>query len=396
MTIRVIVAGGGVGGLCLAHGLRGIGVEVTVYERDPSPTARGQGYRLRIDRHGLAALRACLPADLFALFEATASAPYPSVGRIYDDQLNLLYTHADPDARPDPATAARGVNRLTLRQVLLAGLDECVRFGTAVTGFTRTTGGVRVYLGDGRTDEADLLVGADGLGSAVRRGLAPEAVVADTGLRAICGLTPLDEHVHAALPAETFAGSCLVQGPERRTVALGTYQPVMPQAEAVRRFAPYAHVDTVPDYMKWVVVAPKESYGLRGRAFWSARPEQLWAEAERSLAGWHPGLLELVRRGTTQATTPIAIRAAASLPTWESGRVTLLGDAIHATTPVGGTGANTALRDAALLCARISRESDLVAAVSGYEAEMHEYGQNAAISSLRGAEKIFRCDPVVA
>jgi 2-polyprenyl-6-methoxyphenol hydroxylase-like FAD-dependent oxidoreductase len=395
MTIRVIVAGGGVGGLCLAQGLRGLGIEVTVYERDSSPTARGQGYRLRIDRHGLAALRSCLPADLFALFEATASAPYPSVGRIYDDQLNLLYTHADPDARPDPATAARGVNRLTLRQVLLAGLDDCVRFGAAVTGFTRTAGGVRVYLGDGRTDEADLLVGADGLGSVVRQGLAPEAVVADTGLRAIYGMTPLDGHVRAALPAELFVGSCLIQGPQRRTVALGTYQPVMPQAEAVHRFAPYAHVDAVPDYMKWVVVAPKEAYAIRGREFWSARPEQLWAEAERSLAGWHPELLELVRRGEPRVTTPIAIRAAASLPTWAPGRVTLLGDAIHATTPVGGTGANTALRDAALLCAMIGRDGDVVAATSDYAAEMHDYGHQAAVSSLRGAEKIFRCDPVV-
>lgn len=397
MSLRVIVAGGGVGGLCLAQGLRRLGVEVTVYERDAAATARGQGYRLRIDRHGTAALRACLPGELFALYEATSSPPYLSVGRIYDDQLNLLYTHADPNAELDPETAARGVNRLTLRQVLLAGLDDHVRFGAAVTGFEHTVAGVRVSLDDGSFDTADLLVGADGLGSAIRRGLAPDAVVLDTGLRAVYGMTPLDDYLSTALPAELFSGSCLIQGPERRTVALGSYQPVLPQQEAVRRFAPYARVDTVPEYMKWVVVAPLETYSLSEAEFWAARPERLCAEALESVRAWHPDLVELVRRGATEVTTPIAIRAAASLPDWPAGPVTLIGDAIHATTPVGGTGANTALRDAAELCARlggVASRDQLIEAVSGYESVMREYGKAAAISSLRGAEKIFRCDPV--
>lgn len=397
MSLRVIVAGGGVGGLCLAQGLVKQGVDVTVYERDATATARGQGYRLRIDRHGTRALRACLPGDLFDLFQATSSRPYPPVGRIYDDQLNLLYTHADPTATVDAETAARGVNRLTLRQVLLAGLGDRVRFGAAVTGFEATAEGVRVRLADGRVDTADLLVGADGLGSAIRTGLAPEAIVLDTGLRAIYGMTPLDDHLESALPGELFSGTSLLQGPQRRTIALGSYQPVLGQQEAVRRYAPYAHVDTVASYLKWVMVAPMEAYPFTEEEFWSARPEWLAAQAREFVRGWHPDLVELVRRGLPKVTTPIAIRAAASLPDWPSGPVTLIGDAIHATTPVGGTGANTALRDAAELCARLSGVStrdQLIDAVHGYEIEMRQYGEAAAVSSLRGAEKIFRCDPV--
>jgi 2-polyprenyl-6-methoxyphenol hydroxylase-like FAD-dependent oxidoreductase len=397
VSLRVIIAGGGVGGLCLAQGLRKQGIDVTVYERDVSATARGQGYRLRIDRHGTGALRACLPEDLFDLYQATSSAPYLSVGRIYDDQLKLHYTHADPTRTIDPETAARGVNRLTLRQVMLAGLEDRVRFGAAVTGFETTEDGVRVRLSDGRVDMADLLVGADGLGSAIRRGLAPDAVVLDTGLRAIYGMTPLDDYLTTALPSEFFSGTSLIQGPGRQTIALGSYRSVLEQQEAVRRYAPYAHVDSVADYLKWVMVAPLEVFPFTEEEFWAAPPRRLAALAREFILGWHPELGELVRRGVPEVTTPIAIRAAASLPEWPSGPVTLIGDAIHATTPVGGTGANTALRDAAELCARlscVSTRDQLIDAVHGYETEMRQYGEIAAVSSLRGAEKIFRCDPV--
>src|SRR5262249_45065486 len=96
-------------------------------------------------------------------------------------------------------------------------------------------------------------------------------------------------------------------------------------------------------------------------------------------------------------TFPLAIRAGAPVPDWPTGRVTLLGDAVHATTPVGGTGANTALRDAALLSTRLREvargRSDLIAAGHGYETERREDGSTAVARSLSGAEKIFRANP---
>jgi len=388
-ALRVIIAGAGVGGLCLAQGLRRAGVDVTVYERDPAALARGQGYRLRIDRHGTAALRDCLPPDLFALYEQTANPPYESVGAVYDHRLELLYQHAQRSGRWDPAAAARGVNRLTLREVLLCGLADVVRFGVTVTGFDLAAGTVRVHRADGRSDPADLLVAADGLGSVIRGGVAPEAEVLDTGLRAIYGMTPLDDALLDALPAALFGGSCPVQGPDRRTLALGSYQPVRSPAEF--------GLTPVPDYMKWTLVAPVSTYSMSERELWSAKPAALLAEALRCVTGWHPVLVDLVRRCDPGVTFPLAIRAAAHVPEFPVRPVTLVGDAIHATTPVGGTGANTALRDAALLCARLREVAggrDLPEAVAAYQAEMRGYGSAAARNSLRGAEAIFRCDPV--
>jgi 2-polyprenyl-6-methoxyphenol hydroxylase-like FAD-dependent oxidoreductase len=401
MTLRVAIAGAGIGGLCLAQGLWRAGVEVAVYERDPAALARGQGYRLRLDHQGHRALRDCLSDDLFALHEATANAPYMSTGAVYDHELKLLFTHRR-DVAFDPDTASRGINRLTLRQILLAGLSDigAVHFGREVAGFEQSAARATLRFADGTRAEADLVVGADGINSAVRRQLTPEAPVIDTGLRAIYGQTPLDGQIEQCLPDALFGGSSPVLGPRRRTLALGSYQPVMPPAVAAAQLAPYAHLDPAPDYMKWTLVAPLHTYGMSEAELWSASPQALHGEAMDCMADWHPSLVKLVASADVAVTFPLAIRASMPAREWHADRVTLLGDAAHATTPVGGTGANTALRDAALLAAQLRRVVDgevaLREAIDAYETSMREYGADAVRNSLRGAEKIFRADPVPA
>ncbi len=398
MVLRVAIAGAGIGGLCLAQGLRRAGIDVAVYEKDPEALARGQGYRLRLDHQGHAALRACLSDDLFALHEATANAPYMSTGAVYDHELTMLYTHRR-EVKLDPATASRGINRLTLRQILLAGLDHAVHFGRTVCGFEQSGDGVRLCFEDGSSADADLVIGAEGINSPLRRQLLPEAAagVVDTGLRAIYGQAPLDEDLLDWLPAALFGGSSPVLGPRRRTLALGSYQPVTPPPEAAAALAPYARLDPVPDYMKWTLVAPFHTFSIPEPQMWLASAEALHREAADCMSDWHPALGKLVARSDVSVTFPLAIRASMPASDWPAGRVTLLGDAAHATTPVGGTGANTALRDAALLATQLRRVVDdgldLREALAGYQSSMCKYGEDAVRASLRGAEKIFRAEP---
>lgn len=66
--MHVLIAGAGVGGLCLANGLRAAGVRVSVFERDHDLAVRNQGYRIHIDEDGGAALRHCLPENLYRLY----------------------------------------------------------------------------------------------------------------------------------------------------------------------------------------------------------------------------------------------------------------------------------------------------------------------------------------
>jgi 2-polyprenyl-6-methoxyphenol hydroxylase-like FAD-dependent oxidoreductase len=183
--LNVMIIGGGIGGLCLAQGLRKAGVSATVYERDESAGFRHQGYRVSLKATGAGALQECLPGDLFALAVATSIRAATRMV-VLDEQLRpkLERTlHHDP-----PGPGGLGVNRLTLREILLAGLD--VRFGKTFTHYSPAPDGrVAAHFADGTTAAGDLLVGADGTGSAVRRQLLPDAVIDELGW-AIYGRTP--------------------------------------------------------------------------------------------------------------------------------------------------------------------------------------------------------------
>jgi cation diffusion facilitator CzcD-associated flavoprotein CzcO len=128
--LHVLVAGGGLGGLALAHGLIKAGLTVEVVERDPDLDRR-QGYYLTINGLGGEALRAVLPEDLFELYLDTSRRPYPSQASVVmDAQLRELGRRPSlgppnrPSAHPapDPRSAAR-------RRRPLRGVGDRVRRG---------------------------------------------------------------------------------------------------------------------------------------------------------------------------------------------------------------------------------------------------------------------------
>ena len=82
----------------------------------------------------------------------------------------------------------------------------------------------------------------------------------------------------------------------------------------------------------------------------------------------------------------IAIRTSVPIAAWQTQRVTLLGDAIHAMTPYRGIGANIALKDAVRLCRALTianrAERSVIDAIRGYEKDMIDYGFRAVQTSL--------------
>src|SRR5690349_7086685 len=145
--MRILIAGAGIGGLALAHALRQGGLDVAVYERDPAPHSRQQGYRLHIDQNGNAALRACLPPSILDLVRNTSGALGDRVA-FYTQDLVEMSAQVFPDL---PASEITNVDRDTFRRGLLTGLD--VTFGRAVSGYELTAAGrVRVSFEGGGFD----------------------------------------------------------------------------------------------------------------------------------------------------------------------------------------------------------------------------------------------------
>ena len=117
-----IIVGGGLSGLCVAHALIAEGSSVTVFERDPSRDARGQGYRLTIDATGSESLQACLPSRNYDFIRATAGAADKTGAFVFMDERarELHRITFDLEAGEQRGHITGQVDRHTLRQALLS------------------------------------------------------------------------------------------------------------------------------------------------------------------------------------------------------------------------------------------------------------------------------------
>ena len=96
---------------------------------------------------------------------------------------------------------------------------------------------------------------------------------------------------------------------------------------------------------------------------------------------FHPNLRELFALATPETVFQIRVRTSERLRPWQPSNVTMIGDSVHLMTPGRGIGANTALRDAELLCRKLTEGQDVVRAIGEYEQEMIKYGFEAVEAS---------------
>ncbi|GAA3357762.1 FAD-dependent oxidoreductase [Saccharopolyspora gregorii] len=373
-SFHVLIAGGGIGGLCLAQGLRRRGISCAVYESAPGIVQAG--YRLHMNAAGGGALRQCLPDDLYELYVQTSrEKPRRECLVLLDHRARELGTRPHIGPANDPERPHTAVNRRTLRQIMSVGLEDVLHFGRTACGFEDDGQRVRLLFTDGSAASGDVLVAADGIRSAVRGQLLPHVATVDTGLRGVASRAPLTDELAAALPAELFDGFVTASGPDGVVFAYGAYQPRRPVAEAVAELAPGADIDPVEPYMMVNFGLPRGGpSAARIPELWSATPDQLHAAMRAAVTGWHPALVELVEHVDPDTLFRQSIRHLEPAEPWETSRVTLLGDAIHAMPPTFGAGANSALRDAAALANALQRaaegESALPAAIAEYEADL--------------------------
>ncbi|GDX79162.1 salicylate hydroxylase [Deltaproteobacteria bacterium] len=317
---HILVAGAGIGGLTLAAALRRAGIAVTVFERQRTPGAAGAGITVQTN-----AMRALARVGLDG--DVLAAGTTPRTMRIATAAGVMLQ---DVDA---VAAAARfgqplvTMHRKRLHLALLAHAGA-VETGLAVVGYREEADRVVAKLSNDTEVAGDLLVGADGLHSAVRAqllGKTPLRYSGYTSWRGVCrndGLVPEDVCVEAWGRGVRFG-----------IVPIGfgeVYWFATEDApEGAHAANEHAHLLSLFGHWKWPAAALVSA-------------------------------TEHIIRTDIHDRTPVT--------RWTSGRVALLGDAAHPMTPNLGQGGCQAILDAVALTEALSGEPDLAAALARYEA----------------------------
>lgn len=401
--LKVLIAGAGLGGLCLAQSLREHDVDVDVFERDRNPWDRPQGYRLHIDSDGVNALYQSLSSDAFHLFDATSmkALPFTTIvdtslaiqRRLPSDEHGSTQVHASAEL---PAHV--NVNRATLRQILLTGLEDRIQFGRRLAQYEVDERGVSVTFEDGTRATGDLLVGADGIRSAVRSQRAPHLSLQDTGVRAIYGRVPIAAALRY-VPDQAREDVFTVAIDERK-VFLGLGPVVFPMRPelAASRILPEADLHPQDDYVVCIVGGRAEYFGGDDARLAALSSEDLQRLAVDVMRDWPASARDIPAHGDPESFFIVTMRTSIPGPLPESASVTLLGDAVHAMTPTLGRGANIAMRDAAQLgqhlVSVVDGERSLADALREYESAMVRYGFDAVRTSATMGTRLMGQQPL--
>ncbi|SMQ49525.1 unnamed protein product [Zymoseptoria tritici ST99CH_1A5] len=389
----VLISGAGLASLLLARSLRRSNIPFQVFERDESISFRGQGYRLRLSAEGLDAIEDVLGPEGFPKFWDKCGKTGGSSGPGTIDVLTGKEVEMNkPDQKPkeDEPTAPDskqmltsrgdktiGISRGDMRSLFLEGCAPYVKWGHQVTGYELTANGVKAVFKDGsKSEEGDLLVGGEGIYSKVAKQVSQGKLKTyDTGASGIHGQAPTTAF------KELGEGVWMLNDNSRDEGKVFVITNVRP-----------GDMDDPDVQFGWtmggepgVISPPNNNFSIVGKPA---------AEMAKSLtANWHPRVKSLFDQmdEANAAFWKITCSTPSGVPEWTNEpRVTVIGDAVHSMTPAGGIGANTAVRDSALLGKLLHEAGGWKEGLTAkYEQEMRVYGSEAVAWSYGMATKQF-------
>ncbi|MBL7253411.1 FAD-dependent oxidoreductase [Paractinoplanes lichenicola] len=330
---RVLIAGGGLGGIATALALQQRGIDSVVFER--AEQLRDGGAGLHIWTNGMLALAALGVAD-----RVNAIAPAQTVCHFATSTGRVIGTYPVGEFVERYGQPTVAIGRSDLHGILRDAVTVPIVTGAEVTGYTEHADGVSLHFADGTTEEGDVLIGADGVRSAVRSQLLGPQPPDYTGYIAWRG--------HAKLSPEEFAP--------------GSFQAL---------FGPgtrFTYYDIAPGVVHWMSVANGPAGGRD-----EGTPEQTLDMLRARHAGWTDPVRQIL-----DATDPGSILRGDVLdrkpdPVWGQGRVTLLGDSAHAVSFNIGQGACLAIEDAIVLAEHLATPgAGIATALRAYEAERQQ------------------------
>jgi 2-polyprenyl-6-methoxyphenol hydroxylase-like FAD-dependent oxidoreductase len=331
---RVLIVGGGIGGLCSAIALRRIGIEVEVVERNP-----------RWDTYGVGIIQppnAIRALAMLGLAEQCIAAGHPMEGSRSHDRSGAVLSDIDFERPAGMAfPAMNGLARPQLHRILSEATLESgatVRTGVTFTTIEQDEDGVDVEFTDSSRGRYDLLVGADGVHSQVRA------------------------QVFGSDPAPELSGQIVWRYNMPRYPGL-TRLWMFDGSRGRAGFVPLA------EDLMYVLLVERPPDGE------PARPApELLAEVFREHLAEFGGPVAAVRDRITEP-GEVVLRAIETifLPSpWYRGRVLLIGDAAHATSPHVGQGAAQAIEDGVVLADELGTGKSLPAALEGFMARRYE------------------------
>jgi 2-polyprenyl-6-methoxyphenol hydroxylase-like FAD-dependent oxidoreductase len=304
--MRVIICGAGIGGLACAAALQAQGLEASVYESAPQFAPLGAGITLAYNAmqvmRGLG-LEKPIVSRGHRIRRAT----------ICDRMFSPLTANRLETLEEEFGVPFTGIARHALHEVLISALpSSSLHLGRTLIGYQTSQAGAIAHFSDGARVDCDLLICADGLHSAARNQMHPAVQPRYSGQTSWRGLLPAEGaeiEPHTAVEA---------WGPGSRFGAL--------------------HIGS--DLLYWFAAATSPP-GLKAGHHRDHRQDML-----DILAPYHRIFSSVVERTDPERILRTDIWDLPALPCWQQGRVVLLGDAAHATTPNLGQGAAQALEDA--------------------------------------------------
>jgi len=362
MAPRILIIGGGIGGLSAALGLQRAGFEVRLFEQATAFAEVGAGITI-----GVTADRALNFLGVGQTVKAASDFPEkPMVGH-YRTGRPVAGSPAGARAPYDPLKHFHQIHRADLHAILVRAVaandPAAMALGAEFVGFRQDADQVVACFADGREVRGDGLIGCDGLRSVVRRELFSNENPRFTGQVAWRFLVPAER----VLPFLGEAASAHFMGPGHNFVRY------LIRNRTLLNGVAFATTD------RWT----EEGWSIR-----SSREELL-----EQFEGWHEDILGIFRNAPEDGIFKWALFDRDPLPRWTEGRVALLGDAAHPMLPFLGLGAAMALEDSALLARAMAAEPNIPAALELYAAARQDRAADILLASRRQGEIYNAVDP---
>lgn len=331
--LKVTVIGGGIGGAAAALALTRAGCDVHVYEQVANKAEVGAGIQVSPN-----ATRLLLRYGLADALRARAVRPSHIEVRRWDDGRILSREELGDAAEQAFGAPYYHFHRADLLSILIDALpSDRVHTGRCCVDAVQTKDGARSIFDDGSSIDSDVIVGADGIHSVVRKILFGDEHPRFSGNVAYRGLAPADRVAHLNLR-------------HNATNWMG------PGGHFVHYFVSGGR------FLNFVAVSVQEKWE---RESWNDRGDI--EDAKKCFNGWHPQIHEIL--SAVDETFKWALFDRAPLSKWSERRVTLLGDACHPMLPYMAQGAAQSIEDGATLAVCLSgiAPSGVDAALAKYE-----------------------------